>query len=443
MYDKLKAAGWLLIALGIAETAMLIYAFVAEASFAGGGPFYCYVGYKLLKKNASTYKWTSRLAALGVAFFLAAPMSALTTGVQCAFANAVQCGWDAATGWLIVLPYLLVTLVLVALLFHPSTRIDLALPARGTSLWTLYLGASRALGLLVLSLAITGALMGPHLLSNPFQAAADAVRARDDVGRKLGKIGSVTILSHRVFNWTFSAEVRVEGSKGTGSYYIDIAPDGSATIDAYAYENVGTDSTIPRLQSDPAVPEASAETAPDDVVTLLSTSFEEAEGMTIRPFVQDGKVAWAADTRARSGQRAVNAVPEGNPGRLDYFARPMSFVLLSSRLDGQYASFKVDGFSKVDLEFWRLSTSNPSKTHNCLGSVSIDYRLDKGPWQSRMVYCGTHKSTPPEWRRSHLEFAIRGHRELEFRFEYEFPPETRVDKTVVYLIDDLQVRASK
>jgi hypothetical protein len=57
-----------------------------------------------------------------------------------------------------------------------------------------------------------------------------------------------------------------------------------------------------------------------------------------------------------------------------------------------------------------------------------------------MVYCGVHKSARPEWKQSRLAFVTQGRKELEIRLEYEFPPETRVDRTVVYLVDDLEVR---
>jgi hypothetical protein len=57
-----------------------------------------------------------------------------------------------------------------------------------------------------------------------------------------------------------------------------------------------------------------------------------------------------------------------------------------------------------------------------------------------MVYCGVHKSSPPEWKQSKLDFNTSGRKELEIRFDYEYPPEIRMDRTVVYLIDDLEVR---
>ena len=202
---------------------------------------------------------------------------------------------------------------------------------------------------------------------------------------------------------------------------------------------------VPRAQTEPAVPEVSWNgVITEDVVTLLSTSFESASGAarnSVRPFVQNGLLPWGRDTRAHSGQTSANVIPHGNPGDLRYFNdETISPVLLSSRLDGSYEPFHVDPFSRVALEFWRLSSSNPSETHNCLGSLTVDYRLDAGAWKSKMAFCGTPRSRPPQWRQAALEFDTAGHKTLELRFNYEYPPDDNKDRAAVYLVDDLTVR---
>jgi len=443
MSVKLKTAAWILILVGIAETAMLVYAIMKQFSFSGGSLFYCYAGYKLLQSSSITYKWVTRGIALFLALLLAGLLCVIATAGQYALSEGIAFELEVESSWLIAAVYFLIVPLLAALLCHPETRMEFGLPPRG-SVWTLYLGWPRASGLFALGLVLMGALLGPHLLSNPFQAVADAIRSDNAINRRLGGVRSLALLEASEHNWTFSARVRARGPLGTGRYYVDVAPNGNAQIDEYAYEGAAEVSSVPRTQIEAAVPEATAnEGTAGDVVRLLSTSFEdnpEAPSSSTDPLVQDGQLAWARDARARSGRRAINAIPEGNPGKLEYFARSMSSVLLSSRLDGRYVPFRVEGFSRVELEFWRLSTSNPSRTHNCLGSLSVDYRVDKGPWQSKMVYCGVHKSARPEWKQSRLAFVTRGKKELEIRFEYEFPPETRVDRTVVYLVDDLEVR---
>jgi len=219
-----------------------------------------------------------------------------------------------------------------------------------------------------------------------------------------------------------------------------------------ASDFVGRDSSqeeslsFPKAQDEPAVSETAWDgNTSGEAVTLLSTSFESAQGegnVAMRPFVQSGTLPWGSDSRAHSGRNAINVIPNGNPGDLRYFGfdKSISDALLNSRLGGAYAPFRVGDFRRVELEFWRLSTSNPSLTHNCLGSLRVDYRFDAGPWQSKMVYCGTHKSHPIQWKRSELEFDTAGHRELEFRFDYEYPPDTQRDRNAAYLIDDLLVR---
>ena len=200
---------------------------------------------------------------------------------------------------------------------------------------------------------------------------------------------------------------------------------------------------VPAALKDPAVAEASDEVRADGVVTLLSTSFELSPGedsTTSRPFVQSAALPWGRDARARSGHMAINVIPNGNPGNLAYFDKSVSATLLTSRLNGAYKPFQIGPYRRIELEFWRLSSSNPSKTHNCLGSLRVDYRFDKGPWETKMDYCGNYKPSTPKWKQSLLEFDTAGHKEMEFQFDYEYPPDTNAQKDAVYLLDDLVVR---
>jgi len=201
---------------------------------------------------------------------------------------------------------------------------------------------------------------------------------------------------------------------------------------------------VPKALKDPAMAEVSGEGNTDGVITLLSTSFELAPGAdrtTTSPFIQSAALPWGRDARARSGHMAINVIPNGNPGNLAYFDQTVSAALLNSRLSGEYVPFQVAPYRRIELEFWRLSSSNPSKTHNCLGSLKVEYRFDKGPWETKMVYCGKHKPNPPEWKRSLLDFDTAGHKEMEFQFDYEYPPDTNMQKDAVYLLDDLAVHA--
>lgn len=203
---------------------------------------------------------------------------------------------------------------------------------------------------------------------------------------------------------------------------------------------------VPRLQSKAAVVESDGGVSGTDIAVLLSSSFEAESGALsadVRPFHQVAKIPWARDARARTGNYAINVIPQGNPGKLSYFHKPINEFTLSSQFGAQYVPFSVVQFRQVELEFWRLSTSNPSESHNCLGSLSINFKLDDGPWQSKMVYCGKFRTNNPEWRNSKLVFDTASHKTLEIKFEYEYPPSSKVDKKAVYLIDDLVVRGLK
>ncbi|MBL8523547.1 MAG: hypothetical protein JNN20_07660 [Betaproteobacteria bacterium] len=203
---------------------------------------------------------------------------------------------------------------------------------------------------------------------------------------------------------------------------------------------------VPKLQGSATLAERDGQTSGADDSVLLSTSFEAGPtslSTGTSPFHQAAKIPWGRDKRARTGDYAINVIPQGNPGKLAYFNKPINAATLSSRLDGQYMPFSIAQFRQVELEFWRLSTSNPSESHNCLGSLSIDFKLDDGPWQSKMVFCGKFRSNNPEWREAKLVFDTASHKTLEIKFGYEYPPSSKIDKTAVYLIDDLVVRGLK
>src|SRR5258708_19171775 len=69
---KLRAAATILIVGGLVETGLLVYAFLHKISFGGGVLFYVYVGYKLLKRDAKVYKYTTRGLLAGLVLVAAA-----------------------------------------------------------------------------------------------------------------------------------------------------------------------------------------------------------------------------------------------------------------------------------------------------------------------------------------------------------------------------------
>jgi len=442
---RLVAAAWILIAVGIVETIILVHAILHESSFSGGSLIYCYVGYKLLNRSHAIYKWVTRILLLYLSLLIAGLLAATIFSAQFMLARDLSIGLHGDPMMLTVALYLLFIPLVAALLYHPDTRSQFGIKEPNKSPWTLYMGVPRALGVTAFGAVLMALLIGPHLLSNPFKVIVSALQNDERVLKIVGRPETLVLLDAREGNWTFTASVRAEKGTAVGFYYVDVEPDKAVKIDSYAYQGIPEPQLAPRVQAKPAVPETSAEGAVNGAATtLLSTSFEVSAADlsgSVAPFTANGKVAWKRDVRARTGEFAINVIPDGNPGRLDFFNKPVNTALLSSRLDGSYKPFRVSPFRRVELQFWRFSTSNPSTTHNCLGSMSVSYRLDGGDWRSKMVYCGAHKSEFAEWRYSKLEFDTDGRHELEIRFEYEYPPSTRIDKTAVYLIDDLLVRA--
>lgn len=446
--SKIATAATILIAVGVFETVLIIYAILNGVGFSGGSIFYIYAGFQLRKRSATAYKYVTRGLLVALALMVGALLSMTLIGVQLAFTKGLSIELQHWEFVLLGAIYFIAVPVLVALLYHPDTRAEFGLDQVGDSGRILYLDLPRAAGLVAGGLLFAGLLGWPHLTSNRFQAVVTALQNDSRVTQKLGTPESLTLLNFAAHNWQLWTDIRATGPKGTGFYYVSQELDGVVTVESYAYEGIADDrDSFPKAQVEPALPERSADGKDtSDAVILLSTSFElssvDAVG-GVMPFSKTDKFPWSRDQRAHSGNLAINVIPGGNPGKLEYFNKSINSALLSSRLENSYTPFRVDNFQRVELEFWKLSTSNPSKTHNCLGSLRVDFRMDGGEWQSKMVYCGTHKSHAPKWTRSSLEFKTTGHRELELRFEYEYPPDTRVDRTVVYLIDDLAVRGYK
>ncbi len=443
--DRLRIAAIILIVLGIIETIVFALAVKYGFSFGGGSIVYVYVGYRLSKRNPQTYKTVTRV--------LTAVLAILVSGVWLLLVIATYTS-TSEIGMRLSLPvpttavaiaYSVVVASLSYLLFHPETRRGLGLEQAGINPWILHLTKRRAIGVAVSGATICGLILGPHVTSNPLGPIASAVREDEKVRQSVGEISQISLSRFWVFNWIVHASITVNGSTNTGFYYAELDPNGEVSLDSYDFESMPD--LTPSAIEIPGLPEYEAPniTSKSEVV-LLSTSFEPQGSDVVNeiaPFVQQGDHEWARQTSARSGLFAINAVPTGNPGVLAYFGESLSRVLLSSTLDGTYEPFDVAPFQSVTLEFWRFSTSNPSETHNCLGSLRVDYRLDDQEWQSKMVYCGRHKAKASKWSLGSLTFDTAGSTKLDIIFEYEYPPSRRPDRTAVYLIDDLQVRGSR
>ncbi len=376
--DRLRIAAIILIVLGIIETIVFALAVKYGFSFGGGSIIYVYVGYRLLKRNPQTYKTVTRVLTavlavlMSVVWFLLLIAAYTTTsgiGMNLSLPVATTAAAIAYSGVVTTLSYLL---------FHPETRCDLSLEQAGLNPWILHLTKRRAIGVAVSGAIICGLILGPHIKSNPLRPIATAIQEDEQVQQSVGEISQMSLSSFRVFNWTVHAAITVYGSTNTGSYYAELSSKGDVRLDSYDFESMPD--LVPSASEIPEVAEYQApSSASDSAVVLLSTSFEQHGRDVINeiaPFVRHGDHAWARQTSPRSGQFAINTIPKGNPGVLSYFGESLNRALLSSTLDGTYEPFNVAPFQSVTLEFWRFSTSNPSETHNCLGSLRVDYLYD-------------------------------------------------------------------
>jgi len=448
--SPLQLAAVLLVVLGIAETILLVLAYIYKFSFSGGSVFYIYLGYRLFRKNQKTYKTTTRIVSGLLMLISAALIGLVLLASSLALTREISIRLDSELSWpsLVTFGYCAVGLILAFLLFHPRTRAELDLPPAGENPWTLYLTNARLLTVLASGGALTALLIGPHILSNPFQEIVSALRQNRTVNVAVGEIDEIHLLSVTDYSWTIEARIAVIGSENTGYYYASLSPDRHTSFTSYDF--LVKPPLAPQASPTPLIPETfeSTPSRGNDTV-LLSTSFE-TEGLTqggdTQPFFQAGSLTWERSPFAHTGSYAINVIPDGNSTdwrlfQASFYGNSPSAALLSARLDGEYSPFDVAGFDRVMLAFWRFSTSNPSETHNCLGSLVVQYRLDDdSDWQSKMVYCGHHRSNATDWQRGHVVFETTGREKLEIRFAYEFPIAEHMDKLAVYLVDDLEVR---
>ncbi len=439
--NTLKTASLILITLGVIETCILVLAIIEKFSFSGGSIFYIYFGYRLLKKDSTHYRYIN--------FWFQALLSLLLAGVLICIVTLIQIltvdNFHVSLGVnyyyiLLIITYATIVISLVYFLKHPNTLHDLNLKDKGFKKNTLYLGKTKLIVISVFSIIFTILMTGIHLINNPYEKAKQEIINNKDINNNLGIISSISLLSTSIMNWNAELRVKVIGEKNTGYYYVDIDPDRTVNITIYNYEKKIRQKNISAIIA-PMKSESTLLQTKDNNIVLIETSFEPSHKKTgdISPIVNIGEIEWVLDDRAHSGMFSINAIPNGNPGKLSYFGNSLSTVLINSKLDDEYKQFNVKDYKKIILRFWRYSTSNPSKTHNCLGSLVVEYRLDNKEWKSKMVYCGRHKSNTPKWTESNLEFDLQNNSLLEFRLDYEYPPNTRIDETAVYLIDDLQI----
>lgn len=232
--STLKAAAWILIALGVYETGMLVWAVASDESFSGGAFLYIIAGIFLFKKNTKDYHF---LLFLFSALFSLIPAGIALFGLmalQINMATDIPLSWgDFGLEMIEVLIDIGFVIALVALLHHPNTRETLSLkPYRGT-IHTLYMSRMRFGSVIGVSMVFFILLGGPHILHNPYKETVDGIVKSESVIEKVGNIKRLELLSTSESNWHVISYWRVYGTNSDEMYRTDLGPDLRFQIEYY------------------------------------------------------------------------------------------------------------------------------------------------------------------------------------------------------------------
>src|SRR5258708_9775299 len=124
---KLRAAATILIVGGLVETGLLVYAFLHKISFGGGVLFYVYVGYKLLKRDAKVYKYTTRGLLAGLVLVAASVTCLILVGAGFALTQRLSLELEAGGCSCVAPGYRTCVSVFAVLLCPPVPRLALLL----------------------------------------------------------------------------------------------------------------------------------------------------------------------------------------------------------------------------------------------------------------------------------------------------------------------------
>lgn len=144
--------------------------------------------------------------------------------------------------------------------------------------------------------------------------------------------------------------------------------------------------------------------------------------------------SWAVDSRAHTGEYAINVIPNGNPATENII--PVTMAILNP-------VFNASGHETVNFKMWVNTTSNPrvKGVHNCDSWMGIYYKIDSGAWTHKLNWCGENKKESQGWQEILLDFDMKGKSVIQFAFTYEVQNVSRPDPSVYYLVDDLEITA--
>ncbi len=168
---------------------------------------------------------------------------------------------------------------------------------------------------------------------------------------------------------------------------------------------------------------------------MLDLVLFQGQESGLKDWAKDGKfTSWAVDSRAHTGEYAINAIPNGNPVTKNIL--PVTIAILNP-------IFNASGYETVNFKMWINTTSNPrvASVHNCDSSLNIYYKTDSGAWTHKTSWCGENKKESQGWQEISLDFDVKGKSVIQFAFMYEVQNITKPDPSIYYLIDDLEISA--
>jgi len=179
----------------------------------------------------------------------------------------------------------------------------------------------------------------------------------------------------------------------------------------------------------------STEISPFIFPQMLDLVLFQGRESWLKDWAKDGKfTSWAVDSRAHTGEYAINVIPNGNPVTKNII--PVTIAILNP-------IFNASGYEAVNFKMWINTTSNPrvASVHNCDSWLNIYYKIDSGAWTHKASWCGENKKESQGWQEISLDFDVKGKSVIQFAFMYEVQNVTKPDPSIYYLIDDLEITA--
>jgi len=235
--SKVRRAALLLGTWGLIETIIFIWAIRHDEGFAGGGPIYFWMAFKLYKRDPKAYSWILRvtkiIAALligGVAGYAVQVLHFMSVRRPVALAAEFPCSayvLDAI--YLLAAP--LACLAILFLLGHPDARQEMKLENTEGTAGACFLPSNQLATIFAGGLAAVALLGGPHLVKNPYTSIIHAALTSQKLAAEIGTPQRMTLVDFSENNWTFITTWNVLGKDRSGKYEIRVDANQRTTIE--------------------------------------------------------------------------------------------------------------------------------------------------------------------------------------------------------------------